>query len=38
VNPLYIQKNVDSRAGKVKNVNCLRNGILLVEGFNKTNC
>jgi hypothetical protein len=35
VNPFYIQKNLDSIVGKVKNTSCLRNCTLLVEVSNK---
>jgi hypothetical protein len=35
VNHLYIQENLNSIAGKVKNASCLGNGILLVEIVNK---
>jgi hypothetical protein len=33
INPSYIQKNLDTVAGKVKNASHLKNGILLVEVY-----
>jgi hypothetical protein len=35
INPFYIQKALDSIAGKVKNASRLKNGTLLVEIFNE---
>jgi hypothetical protein len=34
INPFYVQKALDARAGKVKNVSRLRNGTLLIETRN----
>jgi len=35
LNMLYVQRNLDSLARKIRNASCLRNGTLLVEVFNE---
>jgi hypothetical protein len=35
MNPFYIQKNLNSKAGKVQNASCLRSGTLLVDVCNE---
>jgi hypothetical protein len=34
INPFYVQKALDSIAGKVKNASRLKNGTLLIEVYN----